>query len=119
MPVKVKVTVATFAAALLSVLIVAVGVMITRDTSGAVSVGALALSSVIALIVGALVGGVIGTGIAGSVDIIMRAVDNVTMGDFQSRARVNSGDELERLASSLNTMLDPSGPPVEPEAPPA
>jgi len=72
-------------------------------------------------LVGAVIGAVVGAMIlaphfADHLDEITRVVDNVTMGDFESRARVKTGDEIERLGQGLNHMLDRIGQLVEKEA---
>jgi twitching motility protein PilJ len=77
---------------------------------------AYALPAVIGAAVGAFAGLIASGGMIDSLDEITRVVENVTMGDFDSRARVNSGDEVERLAVALNQMLDRIGALVEKEA---
>ena len=67
-------------------------------------------------VIGVGLGFFLSTSLTESIDEIIRVVDNVTMGDFESRARVRTNDEVERLAQGLNHMLDRISTLVEKEA---
>jgi signal transduction histidine kinase/ActR/RegA family two-component response regulator len=59
-----------------------------------------------AIVVGALLAWILGTGMTRRLRAIQTVIDAVRGGDRSRRAAVDGGDEIARLAGEFNTMLD-------------
>ena len=63
-------------------------------------------SGISAMILAAVAGALIGLGLTGRVRRILGALDRAEKGDLSSRYEVSGSDEMERIGSEINILLD-------------
>jgi len=117
MSLKVKLILANVLSAAITAIVFLALAVVFKDDANGINLTQLGVAgTLLGIIASAVIGAISSGAVSDPLDSIARTVDSVTMGNFQSRARVQTGDEFERLAGSLNHMLERIGQLAEKEA---